>query len=396
MVSTGIQRRISEKKKVTKPGIPSPHGGKLINRLLAPNKNLDGMFSISVDTDLRNDVENIADGIFSPLEGFVGQGDFESIINQGRLANGLPWTIPIVLDVENETAIKMKDAGEALLLNNNEAFGLVSVDDFYRFDKLETAKAIYQTDDLQHPGVMKTMNMKEVLVGGKIRVFSRIPFSQSRKFRKAPSETRTEILRRGWRTIVGFQTRNVPHVAHEALQKMSLSIFDGLFINPLIGKKKAGDFKDDVILHAYEALIESYYPSGSTMLVTLHTEMRYAGPKEAVHHAIMRKNFGCTHLIIGRDHAGVDDYYKPLAAHEIFHQYPDLGIEPLFFPPYYYCKKCQGFSSAKICPHDSEAREELSGTKMRKLVSSGEMPPDHLMRPEVAKIILSYNDPFVE
>jgi sulfate adenylyltransferase len=393
---TGIPRRISEKQKVTQHGIPPPHGGKLINRLVEPNKNLNGTFSISIDTDLRNDIENIADGIYSPLEGFVGQADFETIVSQGRLSNGLPWTIPIVLDVDNETAIKMKDAGEVILLNKNEAFGLVSVDEFYRFDKLETAKAIYQTDDLQHPGVTKTMNMRDALVGGKVQVFSRIPFSESRKLRKAPSETRSEIVNRGWRTVVGFQTRNVPHVAHETLQKMSLSIFDGLFINPLVGKKKPGDFKDEVILQTYETLLENYYPNGSTMLVTLHTEMRYAGPKEAVHHAIMRKNFGCTHLIIGRDHAGVGDYYKPLAAHEIFHEYPDLGIEPLFFPPFYYCKKCQSFSSAKICPHDSEAREELSGTKMRKLVSSGEMPADHLMRPEVAKIILSYKDPFVE
>jgi sulfate adenylyltransferase len=376
--------------------MPPPHGGKLINRLVPSNKNHDGIFSISVDTDLRNDIENIADGIFSPLEGFVGQADFESIINQGRLSNGLPWTIPIVLDVDNETAIEMKDSGEVILLNEGEAFGIVSVDEVYRFDRLETAKVIYQTDDLQHPGVMKTVNMNDTLIGGKIRVFSRIPFSKTRKLRKAPSETRSEILKRGWKTVVGFQTRNVPHIAHETLQKMSLSVFDGLFINPLIGKKKSGDFKDEVILDAYEALLENYYLNGSTMLVTLHTEMRYAGPKEAIHHAIMRKNFGCTHLIIGRDHAGVGNYYEPLAAHEIFREYPDLGIEPLFFPAFYYCKKCQAYSSARICPHDSEDREELSGTNMRKLVSSGTMPADHLMRPEVAKVILSYKDPFVE
>jgi sulfate adenylyltransferase len=380
---------------LTKGGIPPPHGGKLINRIIPRQRNLDELFPVIIDTDTRNDIENIADGIFSPLEGFVCQADFESIVREGRLSNGLPWTIPIVLDVDNETAIKMKDAGEVALVSNSEIFGVMSVDDIFRFDKLKVAKEIYQTIDLQHPGVTKTMNMNDVLVGGKINVSTRITFSQSRKLRKTPAETRSEILARGWKSVVGFQTRNVPHVAHEALQKTALSLFDGLFINPLIGKKKLGDFKDEVILHSYETLLNRYYSSGSAMLVTLHTEMKYAGPREAIHHAIMRKNFGCTHLIIGRDHAGVGDYYEPLAAQRIFNEYPDLEIEPVPFPAFYYCKKCRGYSSEKMCPHNSEDREELSGTKMRKLVSSGTMPADHLMRPEVAKVILSYPEPFV-
>lgn len=375
--------------------MPPPHGGKLINRFSPYQKNFDDMFSIDIDTDTRNDLENIADGIFSPLEGFVCQSDFESIVSEGRLSNGLPWTIPIVLDVKSETATKMKDAGEVSLVNDSEAFGVMSIDDIYRFDKQKVAKEIYQTGDLQHPGVMKTMSMNDVLVGGRIKVYSRIPLSQSRKLRKTPAETRNEILTRGWKSIVGFQTRNVPHVAHETLQKTALSLFDGLFINPLIGKKKMGDYKDEVILHTYETLLDRYYSYGSVMLVTLHTEMRYAGPKEAIHHAIMRKNFGCTHLIIGRDHAGVGDYYEPLAAQKIFNKYPDLEIEPVFFPAFYYCKNCKGYSSTKLCPHNSEEREELSGTKLRELVSSGRMPSDHLMRPEVAKVILSYDEPFV-
>ncbi|HZD33866.1 MAG TPA: sulfate adenylyltransferase [Nitrososphaeraceae archaeon] len=380
---------------MAKSGMPPPHGGRLVNRI-SPHKKNDEMFSIVIHTDTRNDIENIADGIFSPLEGFVCQDDFECIVSKGRLSNGLPWTIPIVLDVESETASKMKDAGEVSLVSSNgEAFGVMSVDDIYRFDKQKVAKAIYQTVDLQHPGVMKTMGMSDVLVGGKIKVYSRIPLSQSRKLRKTPAETRNEILTRGWKSIVGFQTRNVPHVAHEILQKTALSLFDGLFINPLIGKKKLGDYKDEVILHTYETLLDSYYSCESVMLVTLHTEMRYAGPKEAIHHAIMRKNFGCTHLIIGRDHAGVGDYYEPLAAQKIFNEYPDLEIEPVFFPAFYYCKKCRGYSSVKLCPHNSEEREELSGTKLRELVSSGRIPSGHLMRPEVAKVILSYDRPFV-
>jgi sulfate adenylyltransferase len=210
-----------------------------------------------------------------------------------------------------------------------------------------------------------------------------------------PSEIRSEIHKRGWKTMVGFQTRNVPHVAHEMLQKTAMNIYDGLFVNPLIGKKKSGDFKDDVIVGTYETLIENYYPKSRTMFGTLHTEMRYAGPKEAIHHAIMRKNCGCSHFIIGRDHAGVRNYYDTFAAHDIFSDYPDLGIEPLFFPSFYYCNKCLSYANERNCPHGSEFREELSGTKMRKMVSCGEIPAEHLMRPEISKLIISYKEPFV-
>jgi sulfate adenylyltransferase len=210
-----------------------------------------------------------------------------------------------------------------------------------------------------------------------------------------PAETRAEISRKRWKSVVGFQTRNVPHVAHEMLQKAALNLYDGLLVNPLIGKKKQGDFKDEVILATYVALIDNYYPKDRTMFVTLHTEMRYAGPNEAIHHAIMRKNFGCSHFIVGRDHAGVGSYYHPFAAQEIFKDYADLEIEPVFFPAFYYCKKCLGYANERNCPHGPEFREELSGTKMRNMVSSGEMPAEHLMRPEIAKIIVSFNEPFV-
>ncbi len=374
--------------------IPRPHGGKLVDRFIS-GRNTDGMCSIEVNGDLRNDIENIADGIFSPLEGFVGQDDFQSIVKSGRLKNGLAWTIPIILDVDDETATKMKDAGEVMLRTGNEHFGIIDVEETYTYDKLSVAKAIYQTNDLTHPGVMKLIRLKNRLIGGKIEVFIRIPQSSLRRFRMSPSETRSEIQNRGWRTVVGFQTRNVPHVAHEMLQKTAMNIYDGLFVNPLIGKKKPGDFKDEVIVGTYETLIENYFPKSRTMFGTLHTEMRYAGPKEAIHHAIMRKNCGCSHFIIGRDHAGVRDYYNPFAAHEIFSDYPDLGIEPLFFPSFYYCNKCMSYANERICPHGPEFREELSGTKIRKMVSCGEIPAEHLMRPEISKLIISYKEPFV-
>jgi sulfate adenylyltransferase len=370
-----------------------PHGGRLVSRF--SNSALDGMIAIEVSGDLRNDIENIADGVFSPLEGFVGRDDFESIVKKGRLKSGLAWTVPIVLDVDEQTAAKAKDAGEVALAAAGEKFGTLKVEEVYSFDKLQSSKAVYGTDDPNHPGVAKMTSMKDRLLGGRIQASKRIAQSPLRKYRKTPAETRVEIMQRGWKTTVGFQTRNVPHVAHEMLQKAALNLYDGLFVNPLIGKKKQGDFKDDVILSAYETLIDNYYPKNRAMFVTLHTEMRYAGPKEAIHHAIMRKNFGCTHFIVGRDHAGVGSYYHPFAAHEIFKDYPDLEIQPVFFPAFYYCKKCLSYANERNCPHGPESREELSGTKMRKMVSSGEIPAEHLMRPEIAKLIVSFKEPFV-
>ncbi|MBV9176855.1 MAG: sulfate adenylyltransferase [Nitrososphaeraceae archaeon] len=375
--------------------MPGPHGGKLINKFAA-KRNIDEMFSIEVTNDLRNDIENISDGIFSPLEGFVGQDDFESIVELGRLKNGLAWTIPIILDVDVQTAVKMKDAREVALRVGKDRFGIIYVEEVYSFEKLRVIKSIYQTDDLDHPGVIKMISMGDRLIGGKIEVIKRILQSPLRVHRLNPFETRSEIHKRGWNTVVGFQTRNVPHIAHEMLQKAALNIYDGLFISPLIGKKKPGDFKDEVILSAYESLIKNYYPKERVMFVTLHTEMRYAGPREAIHHAIMRKNFGCSHFIVGRDHAGVGDYYHPFASQQIFKNYTDLGIEPVFFPAFYYCKKCLGYANDRNCPHSPQFKEELKGRKIRKMVGLGEIPAEHLMRPEIVKVILSYKDVFVQ
>ena len=261
--------------------IPLPHGGRLVNRFIASDRKADGMFTMQVSSDLQNDIENIADGIFSPLEGFVGEEDFQSIVKKGRLKNGLAWTVPIVLDVDDQTAAKMKDAGQVILASDGEKFAILHVDEVYSFDKLACARAVYQTDDIKHPGVEKMANMQDRLVGGRVDIVRRIAQSPLRKVRMTPAETRTEIAKRGWKTVVGFQTRNVPHVAHEMMQKAALNLYDGLFVNPLIGKKKQGDFKDEVILSAYETLIENYYPKDRAMFVTLHTEMRYAGSAHA-------------------------------------------------------------------------------------------------------------------
>jgi len=376
-------------------GVIRPHGGKLVNRITT--KNFPGTCSILVNTDLASDIENIADGIFSPLEGFLLQQDFEAVVNKGRLTNGIPWTVPIVLDVDKQTSTKMKDARDVSLKNPyGEDFAILHVEDVYTFDKNMTAKGIYGTTDPTHPGVAKTMSMQDFLVGGKIEYVKRPSEIPIRKYRKTPIETRSSFEKSGWKTIVAFQTRNVPHVAHEMLQKASLNTHDGLFVNPLIGKKKSGDFTDEVIVGAYETLIKYYYPQNRCLLATLHTEMRYAGPKEAIHHAIMRKNFGCTHIIIGRDHAGVGTFYDPFASQKIFDEYSDLEIEPVFYPAFFYCKKCLSFASERNCPHGPEYQEQLSGTKLRTMILDKQSPSEYMIRPEVSKIIMNWDKPFVE
>ena len=386
------------------PAITRPHGGSLTNNFVDISKIDKDLFTLDVDIGLRKEIENISFGVFSPLKGFLNEQDFLNVVSKGRLASDLPWTIPIVLDADEETAKKAKDSSQVALRSNDndnssQIFGIMNVEDVYGFDKKVSAKSVFQTDDPMHPGFQKFVTMKDKLIGGEVRVVASSPSDSNLdgKFRLTPSESRKMIQEQGWESTVAFQTRNVPHVAHEMLQKAALNIFDGLFINPLIGKKKKGDFKDDVILNSYTVLIDNYYPKSRIIFSTLHTEMKYAGPREAIHHAIMRQNFGCSHIIIGRDHAGVGNYYSPFAAHEIFKDYPELEIKPIFFPAFYFCKKCQGYVNERTCPHDeSDFREELSGTKMRKMFSSGELPPSHLMRPEISKVILSYPEPFVE
>jgi sulfate adenylyltransferase len=370
------------------------HGGKLVSRIT--QKNTSGMFSISVSEDLANDVENIADGIFSPLEGFLVKSDFDGVISKGRLANDLPWTVPIVLDVDKETAQKAKDSGDVALKTTHGEFAILHVEETYTFDKTKTSQAVYGTTDLAHPGVAKTNSMKEYLIGGKIDYTKRPGDDPIRKYRLTPTQTRQAFSDAGWKTIAAFQTRNPPHVAHEMLQKESFLSCDGVFVNPLIGKKKSGDFIDEVILESYIAMINNYYPKNRCSLATLHTEMRYAGPKEAIHHAIMRQNYGCTNIIIGRDHAGVGKYYSPFAAQEIFSDYPDLDIKPLFFPAFYYCKKCLAFTNERACPHSPDFHEQISGTKLRSIIDEGQSPSEYIMRPEVVKVIQSYKKPFVE
>jgi len=382
--------------------MPKPHGGKLVNRILTGKEReralaeAEKLPKIKVNDKLVKDVENIANGIFSPLEGFLGQEDYLNVLNQKRLANGLPWAIPILLDVDRDSVNSLREGDDAVIVNGEDGISaIMHVEEIFGFDKKEMARQVFGTLDEGHPGVKKVYGMNEFLIGGKIDLVSRSK-SPYHRYCLTPMETRILFREKGWRTIVGFQTRNVPHLGHEYVQKTALTFVDGVFINPVIGRKKNGDFKDEVILETYEALIQNYYLKERAVLAILQTEMRYAGPREAIFHAIVRKNFGCTHFIVGRDHAGVGSYYPPYAAQEIFEEFPDLGIVPLFFTSFFYCKRCGGVANEKTCPHDRQHRIEFSGTKMREMLSNGEKPPYELIRPEVADIIMRWENPFVE
>jgi len=378
----------------------SPHGGFLVERILSPDKKEEILGkqsflpSLTLDEDLLSDVENLATGVYSPLEGFLEEKDFRHVLDEMRLSNDLPWTIPIVLDVSEEIAAGLKEGEEILLKSEaGQVVALFHLREKYRYDKEELARKVFLTTDPAHPGVAKIKKMGPVLLAGPVDLISFRP-SPFEHYRLTPKETRVLFRQKGWRQVVGFQTRNTPHIGHEYVQKTALTFVDGIFINPVIGRKKKGDFRDEVILAAYEELIRHYYLKERAVMAILQMEMRYAGPREAIHHAIIRKNFGCTHIIIGRDHAGVGNYYPPYAAQDIFDEFPDLGIVPLFFKTFYYCRRCQAVVNEKICPHPKSEHIDFSGTRIREMLLRGEVPPPELMRPEVARVIMSFENPF--
>ncbi len=377
-----------------------PHGGRLVDRILKGDKRECALAKIKtlptliLDSESISDVENIATGVYSPLQGFLGKEDYRNVLNQMRLASDLPWTVPIVLDIGREEASRWKEGEEILLVTESgQPVALFTLEQKFEFSKEELADKIYQTTDPKHPGVAKALAMKDVLAAGPIDLIQESPTPFDR-YKLSPKETRILFKEKGWKTVVGFQTRNTPHIGHEYLQKTALTFTDGIFVNPVIGKKKKGDFKDEVILASYEELIKNYYLKERAVMAILQMEMRYAGPREAIHHAIIRKNFGCTHFIIGRDHAGVGTYYHPYAAQDIFEEFPDLGIVPLFFKSFYFCKKCNSVVNEKICPHPACDQIQFSGTKIRDMLVKGQVPPAELMRPEVAKIIMQFKEPF--
>jgi sulfate adenylyltransferase len=370
----------------------APHGGKLVNRIAdSPQAERElrerakGLRALSLTARELNDLALIANGAFSPLSGFMTRKDYEHVVTSMRLASGLPWTIPVVLSIERDEALG-EGTRAALYDGEGRLRGLIEVEEVFEHDKLREARNVYLTEEESHPGVAAVFERKEVLVGGPILMLSseRDPASLS------PIETRAEFERRGWNTIVGFQTRNPVHRAHEYIQKCALEIVDGLLLHPLVGETKSDDIPAHVRMRCYRTLLENYYPAERVLLSTLPAAMRYAGPREAIFHAMVRKNYGCTHFIVGRDHAGVGSYYGTYDAQKIFDEFAaaELGITPLKFENSFYCRRCQSMGTRKTCSHDSANHVSLSGTTVREMLRAGQLPPPEFSRPEVAQILI--------
>ncbi|MBM3285506.1 MAG: sulfate adenylyltransferase [Candidatus Aminicenantes bacterium] len=379
-----------------------PHGGRLTARVLEGQKKAEALAKapslpvLKIDGETISEVENLATGVFSPLEGFMGRCDYRNVLEHMRLASDLPWTIPVLLDASREEAARLKEGDDVLLAGESgQPVAIFHLEEKYEYEREEFARKVFLTTERTHPGVTKVLRMKEILLAGPVDLIEMSPTPFDR-YKLSPRETRILFREKGWKTVVGFQTRNTPHIGHEYVQKTALTFADGIFVNPVIGRKKRGDFKDEVILAAYEELIRHYYLKERAVMAILQMEMRYAGPREAVFHAIIRKNFGCSHIIIGRDHAGVGTYYPPYAAQDIFEEFPDLGIVPLFFKSFSYCRKCEAVVNEKTCPHPAAEHIDFSGTKIRDLLVKGEAPPAELMRPEVAAVIMKFEHPFVD
>ncbi|HEY3291250.1 MAG TPA: sulfate adenylyltransferase [Anaerolineae bacterium] len=375
-----------------------PHGGTLVNRVLSDAARTEaqaraaGLVKVQLPLVNLADLELIAAGIVSPLTGFMRRDDYLRVVNEMHLASGLVWSIPVTLAVTTEQAADIHEGQEIALCEGERILAVMTVSEKYTYDKQLEAREVYRTTEEAHPGVARMYRQGDVLLGGDISLMD-WPSAHQNEFperRFAPALTRQMFAERGWRRVVGFQTRNPIHRAHEYIQKTALEIVDGLFINPLVGETKADDIPADVRMQSYDVLLKNYYPADRVVLGVFPAAMRYAGPREAIFHAMCRKNFGCTHFIVGRDHAGVGKYYGTYDAQRIFDQFSpeEIGITPLYFENTFYCRKCGSIVSAKTCPHGKEDWLSLSGTQVRQMLEKGQALPVEFTRPEVGQVLI--------
>lgn len=370
-----------------------PHGGQLINRIVTPEQKAefldkaDHLPVVQIDRRAFSDLELIAIGGFSPLTGFMGQADYLSVVNNMRLANGLPWAIPVTLSVSEDVAAPLQ-AGSYIRLDDVQGrfVGVMQLTEKYEYDKRHEAISVYRTNEEKHPGVAVVYHQGSVNLAGPIWLMQRDPHPLFPTYQIDPAESRALFRDKGWRTVVGFQTRNPIHRAHEYIIKCALETVDGLFLHPLVGATKEDDIPADVRMRCYEIMLENYFPHDRVILAINPAAMRYAGPREAIFHAILRKNYGCTHFIVGRDHAGVGDYYGTYDAQHIFDEFKpeELGIMPMKFEHAFYCLRTNQMATTKTSPSTRDERVHLSGTKVREMLRRGELPPPEFSRPEVA------------
>ena len=362
-----------------------PHGGYLVDRTGSRPDNVDSLEQITLSSRELSDLDMLASGALSPLEGFMGRDDYERVLEDMRLAKGIPWALPVCLAVDHEP----KGDEVALTDEAGKPFAALEVDETYEYDKEREARHAFRTTDEAHPGVARLYAQKPLYLAGKVTVFERAQPAFP-ELALDPADTRAAFAERGWKRVVGFQTRNPIHRAHEYLTKGALETVDGLLIHPLVGDTKSDDVPAKTRVECYRVLLENYYPQGRVVLSSFPAAMRYAGPREAIWHAICRKNYGCSHFIVGRDHAGVGDYYGTYDAQLIFDEFEphELDIEPMFFEHSFWCKACGSMASAKTCPHGGDDHVFLSGTKVREMLEAGELPPTEFSRPEVAEVLI--------
>lgn len=378
-----------------------PHGGKLTPVLL-PKEQRDQALAkaktlpvVRMSSRETSDLLMVGMGAFSPLTGFMNKADYESVVSTKHLSKGLAWPIPITLSVTKEQAQSLKEGMEVALVDDETGTyaGILTVGDKYEYNKTKECKEVFFTDDMDHPGVQKVMAQGEVNVGGNFVTFSQMGYaSKYPKYYAMPHETRALFDDKGWRTVAAFQTRNPLHRSHEFLCKIGNEVCDGLLIHPIVGKLKPGDIPAETRLECYEVLLKNYFNQKNAVMRVYPMEMRYAGPSEGILHAIFRQNFGCSHILVGRDHAGVGSYYTPYQAQELFDQFKpgEIICQPIKVTSSFHCFKCNGMTTEKTCPHGKEDQLNISGTKLRGMLGAGELPPAEFSRPEVLKILMKY------